>query len=662
MYCRLRTYLLPAVLVLADLVFGSCARPAGRPAVNRIAILRFENLSQDNSADWMGRAFSEIITAELSGAPGIRVLPASLLHGFDRGLGVRPISAPGISSELTQAQLAGAHDIGYGEYTIRGGRLEARLTMEDAATGKMARVILASAPEGDVLGAATELARQLAGTSSAGRILPYATRNPQALRAYAAGTEASDPAAAEVALNVAIAADPDYAAPYESLAQFRAQRGDRPGALAILEKAEARGQSLPEIARARLAVLAADLRGDRTRLQSALASVVKLDPGDSTTWHALGELAFNSHQYRPAMQALQRASELDSGDDASLNLLGYAAAYTGDLETGMAALRRYQALRPNYANPLDSMGDINLATGHLAVAESFYLQAQKKDRNFLGDVDLLKAAVARLMSGDVTGADGLAKQYLDARTAAKDPAANYRQAEWSWISGRRKAAYQQLAMFAAGAQNGPLRELASRANAELTIWSLMLGDRAAAVNTARQALALVGPSSVAIAVVADFLTQPPASSQEWVVRAEQKFSGAGQAAIKDFALACALLLNRQFQPAQLLLQQMWDKGTPSADEGLPVLLAWADLESDHAASDYTKQAAALLRFNPSLNAAGLGPFTPLYLPRLFYLRGLAAEKAGKRDEARSNYGLFLKLSGPDPLMWGEEQKAQAASR
>jgi Flp pilus assembly protein TadD len=643
----------PTTVLLAILVlFGSCARQAARPAVDRIAILRFENLSQDNSADWMGRAFSDIVTAELSGAPGIHPLRASLLHGFDRGLGVRPISAPGISAERTQALLADSHDIGYGEYTIRGGRVEARLTVEDAATGKMTRVISASAPEGDVLGAATALARQLAP-----RISPYGTRKAQALRAYVAGSEARDPATAEVALNLAIAADPDFAAPYESLAQFRAQRADRSGALAILEQAEARGRSIPEVPRARLEVLAAELRGDRAALQMALALEVKLDPGDSASWHALGELALNRHQYRPAMQALQKASELDPGDITALNLLGYAAAYAGELETGMAALRRYQTLRPNDANPLDSMGDINLARGRLAEAESFYLQAQKKAGNSLADSDLLKAAMARLMSGDVTGADGLAKQYLDARTAAKDPLVAYRQAEWTWIGGRRKAAYAQLAMFAAGAQNGPLREMASRANAELTIWNLMLGDRPAAVNTARQALALAGPASVVIAVVADFLTQPPASSQEWVARAEQKFSGGGQAAIKDLALACALLLNRQFQPAQLLLQQMWDNGTPATDEGLPVLLAWADLESDR-----TGEAAPLLRFNPALNASGLGPFTPFYLPRLLYLRGLAAEKEGKRDEARANYGLFLKLSGPDPLMWGEEQKAQAASR
>ena len=37
----------------------------------------------------------------------------------------------------------------------------------------------------------------------------------------------------------------------------------------------------------------------------------------------------------------------------------------------MAALRRYQALHPSDANPLDSMGDINLASGRLPEAGNF---------------------------------------------------------------------------------------------------------------------------------------------------------------------------------------------------------------------------------------------------------------------------------------------------
>ncbi len=58
---------------------------------------------------------------------------------------------------------------------------------------------------------------------------------------------------------------------------------------------------------------------------------------------------------------------------------------------------------------------------------------------------------------------------------------------------------------------------------------------------------------------------------------------------------------------------------------------------------------------PSAN--GLTPYTSFYLPRLFYLRGVLAEKEGRADAARAEFKKFLDLSGGVPLIWGEEKKA-----
>ena len=86
-----------------------------------------------------------------------------------------------------------------------------------------------------------------------------------------------------------------------------------------------------------------------------------------------------------------------------LNTLGYAAGQAGDLDAAMSALRRYATLRPNEPNPLDSMGDVNLSAGRFADAENFYLQSFKKDPKFENNNGLMKAALARLLSGDVAG-------------------------------------------------------------------------------------------------------------------------------------------------------------------------------------------------------------------------------------------------------------------
>ena len=634
--------------VLLSLFLTGCIRqPAGTPA-ERLAVLRLENLSGDDSLGWVGRALSEIITAELAGAPQPRVISSASIHTLDRALGVRPISAPGISAESGQALAAGATLLAYGDYTVRHGKLQVRLTIEDASTLHATKVIVVACPAGDALGCGTALARQISS-----RAVPYGTRNPQALQAYIRAAESGDATVMEVGLGVAIAADPDFVPPYRLLAQIKAQRQDRAGAAATLDQALARGNSIPELERARLELESAELTGNPDARQNALSKLVKLDAGDINAWRALGDSLMNRHQFRQAQEAYRKASDLEPEDVALLNSVGYAAGQAGDLDAAASALRRYAALRPNEANPLDSMGDVHLAAGRLADAENFYLQAARKDPNFQNNGALLKAALARLLTGDAPRANLLAERYLAARLEAKDPIVDYRRAQWTWISGRRKTAAQQMGAFALASESGPLRDIASRAYAELALWSLESGDREGAAGLARKALSIAGPTSAANALVARFLASAPASSSEWAVRAEQQFPGPAQSAIKDFALAYALLLSRQFQPAMLLLRQMWEAGSPTADEGLPVMLAWCELETGH-----VKDAAPLLASNPIPSANGLTPYTGFYIPRLLYLRGVRAEKEGRAADARAYYDKFLALSGPDPLMWGEEKRVR----
>jgi Flp pilus assembly protein TadD len=622
-------------------------QPASAPA-GRLAILRLENLSGDPALDWVGRALGEVIGAELSGPRNPRVLSSANIHAVDRLLGARAISGPGISAESSQAVAAGATLLAYGDYTVRRGKLEVQVTIEDARGIKATKLIAASAPAGDVLGVATALARQIS-TST----VPYGTRNPAALESYMKALEAGDATVREVGLGVAIAADPDFVAPYRLLAEAKAQRQDRAGAIAALDQALAHGSALPELERVRLELESAEFSGNIDARQTALSKLVKLDSGDAGAWSALAVSLMNRHEYRQAQQAFQKASDLEPRDVTVLNTMGYAAAEAGDLDAAMSALRRYAALRPNEPNPIDSMGDANLIVGRFGDAENFYLQSSKTDPNFNNNGSLIKAAIARLLSGDPPGANNLAERYFAARAEAKDPVVDYRRAQWTWLSGRRKAAAQQMGAFALAAESGPLRDIASRAYSELAIWSLMSGDREGAARLAQKALSIAGPASAGNALVARFLAQPPASSSEWVLRAEQQFPGPAQAAIKNFSLAYALLINQQFQPAMLLLRQMWENGSPTADEGLPVMLAWCYLETGR-----VKEASALLATNPIPNANGPTPYTGFYIPRILYLRGLLAEKEGHAGDARSYYDKFLALSGPDPLLWGEEKKVR----
>jgi tetratricopeptide (TPR) repeat protein len=294
---------------------------------------------------------------------------------------------------------------------------------------------------------------------------------------------------------------------------------------------------------------------------------------------------------------------------------------------------------------------VQLLAGHPAAAEALYVEAAKRDPRFLNGGAWLKAAMARLMTGDRPGADALSDNYARARFAGNDPAALLYRAQWLFLTGRRRQGYRDLEAVASRAGAGPLRAVAAEAHAQLAIWSLFLGDRAAAQMHA-QAAAGTGEA----AAMAAFLAQPAATATEWTARAAALAPRPEQARVRGFLLGQALLMAKQFDAALPVLRRAYDNAAPT-DPAAPVLLAWAYLETGQPAS-----AAPLLDRNPIPEPNGIDAFAASWFPRIFFLRARVAEAQGRPDVARASYRLFLDLSGDAPFDWGEEARARLPAR
>ena len=618
------------ILALACLV--ACRREVRHAGIEHIAILRFENLGPDPAGDWMGRAFSEIVTAELSDAPGIYAIPAVRVHAIENAMGARPSAAPGISAERTAALAAGATEIAFGQYAIRGGKLQARMTLEDERTGKMTVLAPVSTLPDEIVTAASELAREISN-----RARPYSTQNPLVVETHVKAFENLNSPDMADELEKAIAADPNFGPSYRQLAQVKIQQKDIAGAEDALARGMARGSAIPPAERALIQLEDARLRNDSARRMQALTELSAADPYNAEVWQDLAAAFEGAHRYAQAAEAYRKAVAIRPEDGNLWNQLGYAAVYAGDVKAAGDAIAEYRKLAPGSPNPLDSLGDVNLIAGRLSEAQHYYSENAKKFPEFYAGLDFLKAAMAHLMTGDVPGADVLAGQYFDARAAAKDAVLPYRQAQWAWIAGRRKDACRQMEQLAQSSQGA----LAAHAYAELSIWTLILGDRQAAANLASKAAAMESQAAGPQVVLARFFSQPSASPAEWQARAHTLAPNPAEAAIGNIALADALLLSKEFAAALPVLKSIYDDGS-AADEGLPVLLAWAYEETGDIAD-----AAGLLRSNPPLADAGINWSTPLYFPRLFYLRAVVADKQGKAEEARENRRIFQTLSGEE---------------
>lgn len=583
----------------------------------------------------MGRGFSEILTGRLQGSPLCYVIGWRSLHAFDASLGGRRFS-PGISAESAAARVAGANRIVYGYFSVVNEALRATAVQEDLATRKVTRVVSAGGLLRDgVFPVANALASQLGGAH------PFGTGNAQALQGYVSALEAPNPSAASRDLAAAAAADPDFGRVYLLWLDAALAERNRAAAELILQQARSRQARFAALDRAALDLTAAALGGDfRGRLE-ALRALAQLDPANPNHHRALAEALMSTRDYPAAIVEFRRALSLRPDNVAALNSMGYAAAYSGDLPTAIRVLRAYEQLRPNEPNPLDSLGDAHFALGHFPEAERFYLAAHGKAPAFLNGGELLKAARARLMTGDVPGATELFQRYLADRQAAHDPHTPVHAAAWEWETGQRRAAIASLARLAHGDGDAG-REIASLANTQAALWLLALGDRVPAAEHARQALAGAGPATQSATALVAYLAQP------------ETYAAPVQSPLKDFAHAYALLLAGQFQPAVPVLRDLYQRPTNELNDGLAVLLAWAYEET----GDF-EHAEPLLRLTPLPQASGLPLLSALYFPRLFYLRGAALAHEGRRTQAARYYQLFTALSGPDSLIWGEEQRARS---
>ncbi|HSW50818.1 MAG TPA: tetratricopeptide repeat protein [Bryobacteraceae bacterium] len=564
MSCR-RTLLLAGLLCI--LSNGACQRGARQP-VERLGIAPFEDLSEDAEAAWAGWAIAEAAAAGISGS--LRIHPVRLADG-------RNSAAAGVTAELA------------GYLTVAGGRLRLRVTRLDLSSRRVTGSLEVDEafPDG-VLRTGDALARWIDPNAR-----PFDTRSVAALQAFAQGREAAGTEEALKAYERSVTADPDFGAPYVAWTQALVLGADRAGAEQVLERARARGDRIAQSRRVELDLLAAALSGDQAGRRKALIALTKATPADAAVFRQLAAEEAAARRYQDAAALYRKVVELDPLNGPSWNQLGYAEASRRNLEGARSALTEYARLEPGNANPSDSLGDVHYHLGAFEEAEKHYLRAFEIDPSFLGGADLYKAARARLMTGDASGAEALFRRYVESTAAAGDGLADFREAQWLYLTGRREEAVARAKRFALSARAPQWR---SAADSQLSVWGAMAGvaeDRA---------------------------------------RCEKIAGERGRAVV--------LLLSGRFADAADVLEGLVAKGNSLRSDRADVLLAWALVETGR-----VEKAVPLLEVfgvpSPGLEDV----FAALSFPRVFQLRAAAFDKAGRSREAAEARDVLRRLSG-----------------
>lgn len=517
-----------------------------------------------------------------------------------------------------------------GYFTRSGAGLAYQAVVEDAALHRDKNELNArSALTSGITDAARAMARALDK-----RQRPFPTQNAAALRLWAEAQLETTPAARAALLEQAIAADPNFGLAYADLVSLDLERGDRSGAEKTLARANQRLSMFSDFDRARLALLDATVNNRRDPQRTALRELTRLSMTDARLLESLAEVELASRHFDAAADAYRTLLAMAPDNLSAMNSLGYVEAYRGNLEGAISALDRYKAAAPNQPNPLDSLGEVHFMLGKFADAERYFLDAFRLNQAFLGGLDLLKAAEARLMQANLPGADELFRKYNNLRRNGGDAAAGVEQAQWLYVTGRRKQAVSALESGLAGIS----ANVRSYAEAQLAVWALDAGDRARAGEFAAAAARDASNQQLAaLAAICRFIVERRASASDWAVAAERAFSDANAAGFKQTALAYGLLYAREFGPAAQVLKPMHAAANPAADGDVRTLYAWALVESGKVRETEPLVRQYPLMVDPAPNAV----FSALVFPRFLAVRGAVLNSS-------ADLNLFRKYAGDVP--------------
>jgi tetratricopeptide (TPR) repeat protein len=591
------------------LALAGCARKSTGP--DRLAVVPFENLSSESELGAAGRGAATALVYDLAGAPNLFAETVQSMNG---------------SYDMHASRIL------EGYFSESGGRVDLYAVVENAGSLKAIESIeLVGPSSGGVLSLVNQLAARLytkARTFEAG--------SPAAFRAYGQALITGDRPAALQALENATKADPRFTAAYVDRARLLLEQGERSQAEKLLQTAQ--GAHPDPIDQARLDYLAASIARDANRQEQALRRLTQVTATDPRVFRELGEIELRRRDYSAAAGNYEKAAQLNPDEPRGWNELGYVLAYADDLAGARRALEQYQKSLPKGdANALDSLGEVSFYLGDFAEAEKRFLEANHfletngQNRREFG-AELVKAAEARLMTGDLKEADALLLKSGGGNRDAQHFRGAYQFAQWEFLTGRRKAAMEGLERILPALDP----DTRSVALCQLSIWKLQTGDHKASEELSRRAV--------------DLALSQGARSLSALCRA---VAAPGASTGSRIADAYALLFVGKFSEATPLLESLYRETSPLEDAPIRTLLAWAYVETGRASD-----ASRLLRIYPLPLSSSEPIFASMIFPRYLFLRGAVLEKQGQRAEAKRNYELFLNYAGDVPDIFGDQAEAR----
>lgn len=399
------------------LAVTSCNSSGPPLKVDRVAFLRVDNLTGDPSLDWISDVLPVIAANQLTGTGNLLPLRAS---------------------GSVEATGAGANHMVHGYVDRRGGKLHFEFSIEDTATHKMLSVSF----DGDPLAAANVIAKAVHPGAHA-----FGSTKLDAIEAWGRRDYAK-----------AVQLDPDFGLAWRDFIQAQQPEAARQ----VAQQALMHPTMHSPADWAQVRMLAAQLLNDPNLAIQAGDELSKLQSNDAQLIQSLAEQESAARRFDRSVKFYRQLLELEPEALEHYNLLGYAQFFSGDLAGARKSFQEYGKAPGQQSNALDSEGEVLFMAGQFKEAERYFLDAHRSNPSLLGGSDLLKAASARWLSGDLPGADRQFEDYLRFRAQNGDATGVWRRSVWDYSTGRKDEAVARLK-----SATGPVTQVAQ---SQLAVW------------------------------------------------------------------------------------------------------------------------------------------------------------------------------------------------
>jgi eukaryotic-like serine/threonine-protein kinase len=651
-----RALIFSAVAILLAVVTGFLflhgrnAHSGGSLQHKAVAVLYFNNLTQDQSLNWLDNGLTDMLTTNLAQVKGLDVLSTERVMSA-----VQRASKDGKSLDPAQAQQV-ARDAGADAYItgalLKIGPTQLRLDVraQDTGTGQ---ILFSDKLEGQdvqsIFGMVDRLTASIAGSflpasavaQKAPEIEQASTSNVEAYRHYQLGIDygrrylTSD---AVRELEEAVRLDPQFALAALRLADQYRLLGDlrRSNELAI--KVSQNQSRLPRYEQLALQVLKARRSQDPEAEVAARQQLVSEFPRQSLDRGILVATLGGSGKGEQARELMQQGLALDPKNEDLLNFESYGQAAEGDFNGALTANDSYMAIRPGDPNPLDTRGDILFMAGRDDEAVAAYRKLLELKPDFGDYEEYLKLAIVYTDQNKPDMANAAFQRFAQRASPLSRLYVPGYEAQFKQTGGDLEgalASYREAVLQLGHAKQS---EAAATFLQQFAILSVLLGEGSSALTFAQQQK-LNDEEQQPVAFLQTTAGNPSAAQQSL-----QRFVSS-----HPWIAPRALEIDQAFADITAAVnrgdgQTALSRATSIPDFQYPYLLflkGRAHLLTNNYASAENELRAALRSERSLANSAALTQRFPVLGILSHYYLGQLYERMSKRDQAINEYQEFL---------------------